>query len=250
MTLDPARHGFLRDHRWRGQALLPAAASAVMLFDSAPGLHSLRDFVIHNPLRVNGTPVTVRISASKQDGGVRCVATRQLYHRDGRLLDPRQPFASAIAYEGGARAPEPMPTSASDWQSVPYRDPAQAAADDLVYFGPTMRCLRELSLDPEHPEGRVVAPDDPMFSPPLLDACFVACGIYSLRVKKSAVLVHGVGDLRLGRPAEPGETCRLRYRWTGEEELFHVFDFWLTGVNGDPILEARRCTMVKRGATA
>src|SRR5207244_171488 len=105
---------------------------------------------------VNGEPVPVTIRAVKQDGGVQCTGTRQFYHRDGRLLDPRQPFASAIAYQGGALPPEAAPNAAAGWQSVPYRDLAQAEAEDMVYFGPSMRCLRELSLDRVHPQGRVI----------------------------------------------------------------------------------------------
>jgi hypothetical protein len=232
----------------------------VMLLEAAqilsPGspVCCLRDFVIHNPVKMKTERISLRVRAALENDGLHCGVSREFYNRGGKLIDPCQTIASAIAQrDAGEIVPlPPIREVGPEWVPVAYRDLQQAETEDHVYFGPGMRCLKELAITPLDPAGRIVAPDadgDTRLGlhPALLDACFVACGIYCLRKLQSPVLVHGVAHLRVGRPAEPGEECLLRYVWRGAEDPFQVFDFSLTGANGDPLLDARRCTLIQRG---
>jgi hypothetical protein len=84
--------------------------------------------------------------------------------------------------------------------------------------------------------------------PALVDSCFFACGLYLWAQKEGLVGVpRGVGHLRLGRPAKPGEHCLLRFDCRQREQDRRHFDFVVTGEDGATILKAERYCAVLVG---
>jgi acyl transferase domain-containing protein/short-subunit dehydrogenase/acyl carrier protein len=241
--LDPIRHPFIRDHRWRSSAMLPAAAMIELLMQGTQQ-GTVEKFEVLNPLVFDSRPIRVRTAVEKCGSAV---IYSELRNTSGKLIDPRRTIASAVLAKPAALALRSDEHDA-EWHPIEYADEAVATAEGRVYFGETMRVLREFAAAPGGAFARGLAPaDDPI---PMLDACFVACGIYCRRKFKDAVLVEGVGRLVRDRAARAGEPLTIRLWHRGSAERIHSFDLVMTGSNGHVLIQAAGVRLITTGVAA
>ncbi|HEY4359801.1 MAG TPA: beta-ketoacyl synthase N-terminal-like domain-containing protein [Bryobacteraceae bacterium] len=267
VDLHEDRHAFWKDHRWLGAALLPASAAAAMFVEAASEwdpctpVRVLRDLVLVNPVRVDAAAVSfrsvpLRVQVAREGKDNSCRITTEFCNRSGLLMDPHRVIATARTAMCSSRGlllePPPQDTNGLEWHTIDYREAAACDAERLVYHGPSMRCLRAVADAGICGMGSIIAPpeDGWRLSPALLDACFVACGLFCYRKKQAVTLVHGVGELRLGAPPTPGKECRLQFQWRGESGGIHSFDWRLAGPTGEMLLEAEGCCLIEIGAAA
>ena len=242
VVLDPAGMQFLRDHRFRGVPLLPAAASVWMLLDAASAISGakarlMRRFAIRQPLRFDGTgKKTVRVHTAAQDSGFECRITTEANRPIAEaFIEPSEP--------GNAQ----LEIAPAEYQPFRYRDEAESLRRGLPFYGPSMRCLKEIAIRPDGLSGRIIASQDRVA---VLDACFVACGTIAVQALKVTPLAHGFAALLVGRQPESGQNCKLNVRYLGREEQYLYFDFILAAEDGDVIYRAERCSLVVAGAEA
>jgi NAD(P)-dependent dehydrogenase (short-subunit alcohol dehydrogenase family)/acyl carrier protein len=241
--LHPQNHAFIRDHRWRSSGMLPAAAM-IELLSQGKNDGSIEGFEVLNPLGFGTQPVRVR-TAMESDG--RAVLYSELRNTSGKLIDPTRVIASA-ALTRAADLELRNDQIDVDWHRIEYADEAAALAEDRVYFGHTMRVLAEYAATSGGALARGLAPaGDPI---PLLDACFVACGIYCRRKLETSVLVKSVEKLVRHRPARPGEPFTIRQWYRGSSKRIHTFDLVMTGEDGAVIIQAGGVRLIAAGSTA
>ncbi len=258
LDLDESRHDFFRDHRWQSAALLPASAAAAMLLEAATAAtpnsppRVLRDFAVVHPVRSGSGPIVLRVEASLEEKGVACRLTTEFANRSGVVVDAHRLIAEAWAARcsTGGFFLDPLPEL--DFHPTPYREPAACDAEKLVYYGPSMRCLVARAASGSVGAARIVAPVSAGWcvSPALLDACFVACGVYCYHSLRAVTLVRGFDELRIGVTPASGDECLLHFQWRGESDRIHSFDWLLTGPAGEMLLEAQGCGMIEIGAAA
>lgn len=140
-----------------------------------------------------------------------------------------------------------------------YRDEQDARNGGLVFHGPTLRCLQQVSLHAEGAWGRILAPPptdlgegrgpDWVLPAAVLDACLVACGVFANQQLKVRQLPDAFERLRIGRLPRTGETCTVSVSLRGRQERNTCFDFTLVGDDGAVILDAEghRCIILSAG---
>ena len=223
--------------------MLPAAAMIELLMQGTQ-VGAVEKFEVLNPLVFDSQPDSSSNGGRKRwkRGNVFGTAeyvgeTNRPSTRDcisGACKRLRSPSAAMNTTRNGIRSNMP--------------DEAVATAEGRVYFGETMRVLREFAAAPGGALARGLAPaDDPI---PLLDACFVACGIYCQRKFKDAVLVEGVGRLVRDRAARAGEPLTIRLWHRGSAERIHSFDLVMTGSNGHVLIQAAGVRLITTGVAA
>jgi hypothetical protein len=134
-----------------------------------------------------------------------------------------------------------------------YRTARESAVAKTLFYGKTMRCLKEIAGDKVSLKARILAPDRPANSAvdvALLDACLVACGSWAVRRLKLRPLAHGFRRFNFGRRAKAGEDCTLCAKFLGRDEEFLLFDFNLSGSGGDLIYAAQRCSLIVTGVSS
>ncbi len=241
---------FIRDHQWRGASLLPAAGMIEILAQAAqqfqPGSEAcLVNFAVANPMIFAGDPLLARVHASS----ARITISTEFRNSSGKLVDSQRPVASASFAE--SRTDQPPPNLALsdplDWHPVDYTSGSISS-----YYGESMRLLREFAAVPGGAVGRIQANGETryLWNPALLDACFVACGIYSLRKLNQAALVQGVDSLARRRTVEPTGHYTVRLWHRGSSNTASIFDFVLLGQAGDVMFQAEGVRLVHTGVTA
>jgi acyl transferase domain-containing protein/NAD(P)-dependent dehydrogenase (short-subunit alcohol dehydrogenase family) len=249
MRFHPDADLFLREHRYRGIPLLPAAAGLEALAEGAALLGSegtleLRDVDIRHGLSFpDRRPVRIRVEALQDADCLVCRLISEFRSRDGGLIDPDRVLISAKARHDGPA----IPVAASEGVPLLWH-PMQYPKDGLLVHGPSFQCLKELALDGDRGFGKISAMAVQKLAGfrsgawliPVaeLDACLVACGAYALRKLGLLALPKRFDLLQFFRQPGDGELCRVHFRFRGREEVLLRFDFALFGANGEAILRA------------
>ncbi len=254
----PTTDSFLRDHLFHGVPLLPAViglealAEAAAVLDGGRTVVGLRDVQITNGLRFHsGQPQDARIRATLTDRGVECQLCADFYGNHGKLIDPQRVYLKGVVDLADRPSAVPLPPwdpPPGDWSEMQYSDDRQGQDGRSVYHGPAFRCLTHVSLDPDGAWGRILAPSvtdvggtrASHWSLPAvaLDACLVACGVYSMKQLKIRQLPQGFDRLRIARLPRTGEMCTVRVKFRSRQEGGTCFDFTLCGDDGTAILDA------------
>lgn len=249
IRFDPGADVFLRDHRYRGVPLLPAAAGVEALVEGS-GLWDgscatvLRDVEIRNGLSfADKTPKTVRVVVDSADGVAECRLVSEFRGRKGNLVDPQRILISgsvkpdsgsrnALRFEKPGRMPVPL--------EYPNSGP--------LLHGASFRCLKEFAVDGDKGLGVILAQNPDIlggarrgtWAIPVaeLDACLVACGGYVVHKFGSLALPRTFACLRFFRNPAEGERCEVLFRDCGGEQGMALFDFVLRGADGSAILQA------------
>jgi len=245
-TLDAAKDLFLRDHCYRSEPLLPAAASlALLVHATGPGSGFLRvrDFVVAGPLRfAKSETKEVSIETERSADGFAC---RLRLSETGRVLAE----ALVASLDRAPVADFPCDLSEAAWKPYRYRSARESAAAGTLFYGKSMRCLKQIVGDANFLKARILAapPGDGVIDPALLDACLVACGSWAVRRCKVRPLAHGFGQLDIGRRPAAGETCLLSAKFLGRSGGLLLFDFNLADSAGEMIYSAQRCSFIVTG---
>ncbi len=244
--LDPANDFFLRDHRYRSFPLLPAAASLDLMLRGTPLVNGqaflrIANFRVAGPLRFNASEShQVRVETTQDRGAFQC---RLSLAGTGRLLAHAE--VARIADAQAAEAPTQL--AAPVWKPYRYRTAREAANARTLFYGPSMRCLKQIAGDAYSLQARMqatAAHKNCVINVALLDACLVACGSWAVRRLKVKPLAHGFDQLLIGRSPKLDEWCTLKARYLGREDDLLLFDFNLRGADEDLIYSAKRCSLV------
>jgi NAD(P)-dependent dehydrogenase (short-subunit alcohol dehydrogenase family) len=265
-TLDPVVDPFLREHRLRDKALMPAVVGMELLAEAAAAAapdHSvvaLRDVQIIDGLafRSDG-PQSPRVTVEPRSSAERLTRlTCDFHNRSGKLIQANRPYLNGIVELGSyqQRLMEHCPQPPDKWRAFQYED------DHLIYHGPCLRgvtattftdregwaklvALPLQGLAGRRPAGKWIIPST------LLDAAFYACGIHVWFHGGQAIsLPHGIRELQLGRSMHSHERCLVRFvcrRLDGESA---EYDFTIYGEDGEAIVAVsgyRKVLLRQRG---
>ncbi len=257
IRFDPTADPFLAEHLFQGVPLLPSVIAIEALVEGAHllvpegAVVELCDVEIGNMLRFyDGRPQDARVRIRAAADGFDTELSRHFFDRRGRLVDPNRTAVKSklILADGRAAVASTATTGARGaWHTMQFHDADKARGEGIVFHGPRLRCLHEVSLSKGEGWGRIVAP--PMAEiggarrgrwrvPAVaLDACLVVCGIYARRVLAQRQLPQGFGRVRLGRLPKPGEACVVHVELRRHEDQRTYFDFILRGTDDTVILE-------------
>ena len=244
--LDAANDFFLRDHRYQSLPLLPAAASLDLMLRGTPlvnGHDFLRfaNFRVAGPLRFAASEShQVRVGTTQNHDAFQC---RLMLADTGRLLAHAEVarIADPQVADAAIQPAEPV------WKPYRYRTAREAENARTLFYGPSMRCLKQIAGDADSLQARMqatAAHKNCVINVALLDACLVACGSWAVRRLKVKPLAHGFDQLLIGRGPELDEWCTLTARYLGREDDLLLFDFTLRGAGEDVIYSAKRCSLV------
>ncbi len=256
VDLDPRNDPFLDQHRFRGRPLLPIVVASEMFAEAAAAwlgqpVRAIRDVDVHEAVRCfSDEPLSIRIEAEPAGPhAAACRLVKDLVNRAGQVAEKDRVHGVGQVEVGAPEPAEPLAIlrRPGAWYTVEYPEKL------VIYHGPVLRCLKLTSvLEENEGWGWIVAPAQadlwgrrtgrgPLVPAEVLDACFYACGIYVWVKDHGAVAIpQGYGQLRLGRPPAPHETCLVRLRRSAKEEGHSYFDFTLYGADGAMILKVQR----------
>jgi acyl transferase domain-containing protein len=255
IRLDPVADPFLRQHRLHGRPILPAVvglealAEAASLLDGRPVTALRRVEIAHSLRFYHDRPQRVDVRVTLRGTGADAVLSAPFYSRQGRLVDPRRTHVTGLVEFAGdplvgqpLRAPHPEVV----WYPVTYPDAGPVGDEAFLFHGPVLRCLVAVAGEAGGGWARVVAaPLEELggergqgwiIPAACLDACLLACGLFTRQVYGIRQLPQRFASLRLGRQPRPQETCMLQFDYHGRAEQHTSFDFTLYGEDGDPIL--------------
>jgi acyl transferase domain-containing protein/acyl carrier protein len=258
IRLDPVADPFLREHRYRGVSLMPAAIGLEILIEGS-GLFNgsfatvLRDVEIHNGWNLNGPrPGTARIIVARDGDIANCRLVTEFRGRKGNLVDPDR-----ILITGNAKPADASSAVTIMERSAAKKMPVQYPKSGPLIHGPSFQCLKELGLDGAGGCGIIVAQNSGTLGGvrrgnwvlPVaeLDACLVACGGYVLQKLGALALPRKFGCLRFFRYPVDGERCEVRFLERGREKELVLFDFVLIGADGTAVLQAEEFGLAMAG---
>ncbi len=249
IRLDPVADVFLRDHRYRGVPLLPAVAGLEALLEGSallvrPVATVLQDVEIRNGLSFHDhSPKMVRIDVERNADIVDCRLVSEFRGRKGNLVDPKR-----ILISGQVKRDAAPPAALIPEKFAGKMLPIQYPKSGPLIHAASFQCLKALALEGERGFGAIVAQRPEVLGGarrgewliPVaeLDACLVACGGYVLQKLGALSLPRKFDCLRFFRRPMDGERCEVQFRERGRENELVLFDFVLTGADGDAILQA------------
>jgi len=254
-TLDPRNDPFLDQHRFRDRPLLPLVVASEMFAEAAAAwqgqpVRAIRDVEVHEAVRCfSDDPVPVRLVVETADSQmVACRLVKDLVNRAGQIAEKDRVHVVGRVELGAPETGEPpaILRRPGAWYTVEYPEKL------VIYHGPVLRCLKLTSILDDDGWGWIVAPagpelwgrrtgQGPLVPAAVLDACFYACGIYVwVKDQGTVAIPQGYGQLWLGRPPAPHETCLVRMRRSAKDQGHSFFDFTLYGADGARILQVDR----------
>jgi hypothetical protein len=261
----PGCDPFLVDHRLQQRPILPAVilleafAETSQALDPGKRVAAIHDLELHSGLRFSGDDSrTVQVRAELAQGMVRCQLTADFRNRKGEVVDPNRLHASAVVeLTTAGRKPEIAYQSCVEpWHPVWFPPPS-----NLMYHGPTFQLLKRCAFAKDGQVwGEVIAADikavagnrSPygwVLHPAVIDASLYLCGVAVwVGDGKSVALPHSFACLRLGRPAQVGETCLVHLQPLTADERESTFDIVCYGANRDVLfaIDAYRCQIISR----
>jgi malonyl CoA-acyl carrier protein transacylase/NAD(P)-dependent dehydrogenase (short-subunit alcohol dehydrogenase family) len=250
--LNPGVDPFLRDHRFKNRPLLPSvitlelfAEAASLLLDG--GAVAFRRLEFLNGLRFHSSrPVAARVGVVVNGSAAECALRADFYNAQGRLIDPDRLYATGCIERAQASLHVAAPDEAapSSWHPMEYLE--GAAGRSFVFYGPSLRCLKEIVLQADGGWGRIVAPSVNeagggrtgtwRIPAAVLDACLLACGAFGRRVLQLYQLPEGIESLRVRRMPDAGELLTARVRFRSRRDNHTFFDFTLFGADGTAVV--------------
>ncbi|MBX7187299.1 MAG: SDR family oxidoreductase [Vicinamibacteria bacterium] len=257
VVFDPRREPFLSEHRFGGTPLLPFAVALEVLCEAArvrfPGdrpttLRAVRAtqalwFAGGRPRALHVEAIPTGPSESK------CALSAELQGPDGRILESRRRYFEGTVQWNAAGNPADravLPSPIATWPRVEY-----GAGPSAFHLGPPFQALQRLTLLDESAFGEIVAPEPSEiggfsrgsrhFTLPcaVIDSCFQVVGrLAASAIQDADSFPLAVDILRLGRSPDRGEACVIEVHLRRRETTEASFDFRLTGVDGDLLLDA------------
>jgi hypothetical protein len=177
---------------------------------------------------------------------VECRLLSDIRRRDGRLVEENREFFHCKIRKAAAVAASPsherVPADLK-WESIQYQSP-----DALIYHGPELQELRRIAVSGDVCWGRIAASAPVQlfgadratgFTVPCatMDACLYAVAVFAWRKFQRPSLPVRFSQIEFGRLPDPGEPCLVRIECNQEYDRGAVFQFRLTGNNGDLLLQ-------------
>lgn len=256
VELNPQNDPFLHQHRFRDRPLLPIVVASEMFAEAAAAwlgkpVRAIRKVDVHEAVRCfSDDPVAIRIVAEPVGKHtVACRLVKDVINRAGQVAEKDRIHLVGEVEVGDLEPVEPAAIfrRPGAWYTVEYPEKL------VIYHGPVLRCLKLTSILEENEGwGWIVAPDSselwgrrtgrvPLVPAAVLDACFYTCGIYVwVKDQGTVAIPQGYGQLRLGRPPAPRETCLVRVCRSAREQGHSYFDFTLYGADNAMILQVER----------
>jgi nucleoside-diphosphate-sugar epimerase len=250
-TLDPRTDLFLKDHRMNGKPTLPGAVSAEILAEAAgicsPGrtFIGLSDFTMTKRYDFNSdAPESSYVSVDLQDKDRKC----ELYVSKNQTAYNSKLVVAKTTVHFADTPPVPevfnIGEPANSWQPFEYPQ----GKWHILYHGPSMRTIRDLSIQHDGGYARLVGPPplqltsgrsgQKWFIPSaLLDGCLLTCLAYSyVMLENRLEIPHKIGKLLFYRQPCEEEICMMRFFVRGYDSQSTHFDFYLVGEDGLIIL--------------
>ncbi len=268
IRFDPTTDPFLTDHLFRGTPMLPAVismealAEAAALLSPANTVVGLEQVTFAEGFRFfNQTQRKAYVEAASDGRIVNCRLRSEFFNRDGKLIAPKRVYVSGQVELATMPPPPtpPMPNRPPDtWHDMLYPGDLRVEPEGLVVHGPRLRALKKVRFDDTGGWGRISAPPTSDLGPnrgrewiipaAVLDACLVACGVFTRQVQGFNPLPRAIGKLQLAGLPKRDEECTVRLRLADRGTKFADFDFVLFGEDDRVILSARgyRCTLLKK----
>jgi len=255
VTLNPLTDRFLSQHRVQGRPTLPFVVALELMAEAvrartrsssagvcteARALQAIR-FSTDDPLAVT---VQTRPTA---DGSIECRLLADVRRRDGRMVEEDREYFRAV-FSAGSRdvnSIRPVPFEKPEnavWKRIEYVSP-----EGLIYHGPELQELREVTDDGQTVYGRIAASAPVQlfggsrargFTVPCstMDACLYAVGYAAWHRHQKPSLPVRFDRVEFGRLPDPGEPCLVKIHQTHASDSGAVWDFQLQGHNGDRLM--------------
>jgi len=255
VTLNPITDRFLSQHRVQGRPTLPFVVALELMAEAvrartghgsagicteARALQAIR-FSTDDPLAVT---VQTRPAAN---GGIECRLLADVRRRDGRMVEEDREYFRAVFsaesqdYSSGQPSLFEKPHNAV-WKRTEYVSP-----EGLIYHGPELQELREITDDGQTVFGRIAASAPVQlfggsrargFTVPCstMDACLYAVGYAAWHRHQKPSLPVRFDHIEFGRLPDPGEPCLVKIHQTHVSDSGAVWDFQLQGHNGDRLM--------------
>ena len=257
VTLNPVSDRFLSQHRVQNRPTLPFVVALELMAEAvrarigkshagicvqAVAKQAIR-FATDDPLAV-----TVQTHVT-DDSMIECRLLADVRRRDGRLVEEDREYFRATfdIRDRQSEATDQILWSTKheselDWHRIQYRSP-----EGLIYHGPELQELREVADDGQTIYGRIAASAPVQlfggtrtrgFTVPCatMDACLYAVGYAAWHRHQKPSLPVKFGRIEFGRLPDPGEPCTVRIQQKELTASGAVWNFVLTGNNGDRLL--------------
>jgi NAD(P)-dependent dehydrogenase (short-subunit alcohol dehydrogenase family) len=256
ITLNPVTDKFLSQHRVQSRPTLPFVVALELMAEAvrvrtgtgdagiclrARAMQAIR-FSTEDPLAI-----TVQTRPTPQ-GGIECRLLADVRRRDGRMVEEDReyfraeflPRDKALSASTSAQRFE-KPANVS-WKKIEYVSP-----EGLIYHGPELQELREITDDGTTIFGRIAASAAVQlfggtrargFTVPCatMDACLYAIGYAAWQRHQKPSLPVEFEHIEFGRLPDPGEPCLVRIQQTHLSDSGAIWNFQLQGHNGDRLL--------------
>jgi len=260
VTYYPAVDPFLTGHVVDGVPLLPAVggletcAQAASILSGGRLVVGLRDIKLINGFRMESSrPHRAIVRVELKGDMAECTLCGDYYTKTGEFSDPARVYQSCTVMLSD-RPLEPstidLSEAPTDWTKVPYPESwaeMAGANSGTVYYGPELRCLKQIHHRTLDSWGRLVAPATAELGgdrrgtrwhtpAAMIDALFFICDLYTSLEAETPQLPHSIGQIRVVRMPQPGERCVGLASFRGREGRMTRHSAWVAGENGQILM--------------
>lgn len=255
VTLNPVSDRFLSQHRVQERPTLPFVVALELMAEAcrvrtgssyagvctaARALQAIR-FATDDPLAV-----TVQTRPA-ENGAIECRLLADVRRRDGRLVEEDREYFRALFHPQGITHERDSLKAFERPRNLKWKRVEYVSPEGLIYHGPELQELREISDDGKTVFGRIAASAPVQlfggsrargFTVPCstMDACLYAVGYAAWTRHQKPSLPVQFDHIGFGRLPDPGEPCVVRIQQTEVSDSGAVWDFQLQGHNGDRLL--------------
>lgn len=264
-TVDPTADPFLWGHCFKGTPFLPAAIVLEMFVQAASLLAEGRCVTGLSAIEfVNGVrfftkdQATIWIEAHREADRVLCQMRSDFRNTKGQMVEAERLCTQGTVDLGEGPTPvgevAPLDPVTVPWNELNYSE------DRRNYFGPQMRCLKRVALEPMGGWGEIVIPDFAevwgrrtgdgwIMHPAVFDACLVACDVLTEELFDRRIqLPHTYEAVRLLAAPRTGQTCLVRFHKLGHTGETTHYRWAFYDAESRPISQAigYRCHLIDR----
>lgn len=271
VTYQPALDPFLTGHLVEGVPLLPAVigmetcAQAASALSGGRSVVGIRDIKLINGFRMESSrPHRAFVRVEFSGDTAACTLCGDFYTKTGEFADPARVYQSCVVEL--ADGPIDLGTAdlselPSEWDGVPYPDDWREMAganSGTVYYGPELRCLKQVHHRELDSWGRLTASGNGdlggarrgsrWHSPPaLIDGLFFIADLYTSLEAETPQLPHSIGEIRIARLPRPGDSCIAQASFGGREGRMTRHSAWVAGEDGRVFLQFDNLVAVDLG---